>query len=65
MKKEKVSSGYMGTLFTLKFYNINGKITDKFILNYYDTIRKAHFFYKDATRSLCVFKRLRRITEVR
>lgn len=67
MKRGKVSIGYMGSLFTLKFYDANDKIIDKFIVNYYDTIKKDPFFYKDSTRSLCVdyLKKLRRIIKVK
>jgi len=54
MKRDKVSLGYMGTLFKLKFYDVSGKKIDEFIVNNYDTIRKDPFFYKDTTGNLCV-----------
>lgn len=54
MKKEKVSLGYSGTMFQLTFFNENDKVMSEFIVNYYDTIRKDPFFYKDATEGLCV-----------
>ncbi len=54
MKREKISVGYMGTLYSLTFYDFNGKIIDQFIVNGYSTIRKDPFFYKNTTSKLCV-----------
>ncbi len=54
LKRNKLSLGYMGTLFQLKFYDVKGKEIDAFIINYYDTIRKDPFFYRDSTGNLCV-----------
>lgn len=54
MKKQKISLGYMGTLYNLKFIGIEGNIIDEFILNNYDSIRKDPFMYIDSSSSLCV-----------
>lgn len=54
MKREKVSIGYMGTHFSMQFYNLDGKKIDEFILNAADTIRKDSFFYIDEMESLCI-----------
>jgi len=53
MKREKVSFGYMGYGYRLKFYNGNGKKIDEFIVNSNDTVRNDPFFYTDTTGNLC------------
>ena len=45
-EKDRVSLFNMGTLYTLSFYNSNGKLISKFIVNSDDTIRKDPFFYR-------------------
>ena len=54
MKKVKISLGYMGTLYNLKFINTESKVVDEFIVNHNDTIRRDPFFYRDSTSSLCI-----------
>lgn len=46
LEKDRVSLFNMGTLYTLSFYNDNGKLISKFIVNSDDTIRKDPFFYR-------------------
>ncbi len=46
LEKDGVSLFHMGTLYTLSFYNGDGKIISKFIVNGNDTIRKDPFFYR-------------------
>lgn len=52
--RDGVSLGYMGTWFTLRFYNTKQKCVDKFIINFYNTIRKDPFFYRDPDEGLCI-----------
>lgn len=51
--KDGVSLGYMGTAFTLHFYDQKGKCVEKLIVNYSNTIRKDPFFYRDRDSGLC------------
>jgi hypothetical protein len=53
MKREKISFGYMGYGYRLKFYNGKGKKIDEFIVNSKDMVRKDPFFYTDTTGNLC------------
>ena len=45
-EKDGVSLFHMGTLYTLSFYNGDGKQISEFIVNGDDTIRKDPFFYR-------------------
>lgn len=45
-KKEKLSLLYVGTLYTLRFYDENGVERESFILNSDDIIRRDPFFYR-------------------
>lgn len=54
MKKNKISLGYMGTQYNLKFIDTEGETVDEFIINHYNTLRKDPFFYIDSTSSLCI-----------
>lgn len=45
-KKEKLSLLYVGTLYTLCFYDENGVERESFILNSNDIIRRDPFFYR-------------------
>ena len=45
-KKDGISMFYLGTLYTMTFYDSNNKIIGEFILNSNDSIRKDPFFYK-------------------
>lgn len=45
-KKEKLSLLYVGTLYTLRFYDENGVECESFILNSDDIIRRNPFFYQ-------------------
>ena len=45
-EKDGVSLFRMGTLYTLSFYNGDGKPVSKFIVNGDDVIRKDPFFYR-------------------
>jgi len=44
--RHKFSITYAGTLYTLTFYDADGHVLSKFILNGTDTIRKDPFFYR-------------------
>lgn len=46
MRKDKLSIGYTGWSFNVKFYNEAGKEIENFIINSADTIRKDPFFYR-------------------
>ena len=46
MEKDKISIGYSGYSFRMKFYNEKGKEIESFIMNSDDTIRKDPFFYR-------------------
>jgi hypothetical protein len=46
MTREKVSVGYTGYSFRMKFYDNRGKEIDSFILNSATTIRDDPFFYR-------------------
>ena len=52
LEKDRVSLFNMGTLYTLSFYNDNGKLISKFIVNSDDTIRKDPFFYRTSNGGL-------------
>lgn len=54
LHRDGLSIGYMGTWFTLRFYNAKQKCVDKFIINFYNTIRKDPFFYRDSDEELCI-----------
>lgn len=54
LKRDKLSLGYSGTMFHLRFYDDRGRLADDFIINYYNTIRDDPFFYRNSTDSLCV-----------
>lgn len=51
--KDGISLGYMGTAFTLRFYNAKGKCVEELIVNYSNTIRKDPFFYRDNDSEIC------------
>ena len=53
LKREGVSIGFLGYGFRMTFYNKNGKIIERFIMNSENAIRKDPFFYRDSTSSLC------------
>jgi hypothetical protein len=46
MTREKVSVGYSGYTFRMKFYDSNGNEMDGFIINSSNTIRNDPFFYR-------------------
>jgi hypothetical protein len=46
MTREKVSVGYSGYTFRMKFYDSNGNEMDSFIINSANTIRDDPFFYR-------------------
>jgi hypothetical protein len=46
MTREKVSVGYSGYTFRMKFYDSNGNEMDCFIINSANTIRNDPFFYR-------------------
>jgi hypothetical protein len=46
MKRGKVSVGYTGYSFSMKFYDNSGKEIDSFIMNSATTIRDDPFFYR-------------------
>ena len=46
MEKDKISIGYSGFGFRLKFYDEAGKKIESFIINSANTIRKDPFFYR-------------------
>ena len=51
-EKDGFSLFNMGTLYTLSFYNADGKLISKFIVNSDDTIRKDPFFYRTNSSGL-------------
>ena len=53
-ERDKVSLGYLGTLYNLKFYDDNDKAIDEFIINGNNTIRKDPFFYTTKSDDMCV-----------
>lgn len=53
MKREKLSVGYVGFSFSLKFKNENDDTISSFILNGESTIRKDPFFYEAKNGELC------------
>ena len=53
LRRERLSLGYMGTMFRLSFYD-GDELSAGFIVNSSDTIRDDPFFYRDKTGSLCV-----------
>lgn len=52
--RDGISLGYMGTWFTLKFYNGKQKCVEKLTINFYNTLRRDPFFYQDPDEGLCV-----------
>lgn len=52
--RDGISLGYMGTWFTLRFYNTKQKCVEKLVINFYNTIRKDPFFYRDPDEGLCI-----------
>lgn len=52
--RDGISLGYMGTWYTLRFYNGKQKCVEKLIVNFYNTIRKDPFFYRDPDEGLCI-----------
>lgn len=53
MEKDKISIGYLGYYFRMRFYDETGKEIEHFIINSAETIRKDPFFYR-CDGSLCV-----------
>lgn len=53
MKKDKISVGYKGFSFLMKFKDTNGNIIESFYLNNESTIDKDPFFYKSEDGGLC------------
>lgn len=54
LHRDGISLGYMGTWFSLKFYDKKQKCVDKMFINFYNTIRKDPFFYYDPDEGLCI-----------
>ena len=52
VKKEKVSSGYMGYSIRTTIYKTDGTVYKKFIINSSNTIRKDPFFYRASSDSI-------------
>lgn len=54
LHRDSISIGYMGTWFTMKFYNAKGKCVEELTVNHYNTVRKDPFFYRDDDEGLCI-----------
>ncbi len=54
LHRDGISIGYMGTWFTLRFYNGKQKCVEKLIINFYNTLRDDPFFYRDPDEGLCI-----------
>ena len=52
--RDGISLGYIGTWFTLKFYNTKQKCVEELVINFYNTLRKDPFFYRDPDEELCI-----------
>lgn len=46
MERDKISTGYSGFSFHMRFYDETGKEIESFVINSSDTIRKDPFFYR-------------------
>lgn len=54
LHRDGISLGYVGTWFTLRFYNAKGKCVETLTINHYNTVRKDPFFYRDNDEGLCI-----------
>ncbi len=61
MKKEKISSGYDGFVYSLTFKDAGGKTIESFMINSKYIIRDDPFFYR-SSRTLC-FEYLKELEE--
>lgn len=52
--RDGISLGYVGTWFTLNFYNGKEKCVEELTVNFYNTLRKDPFFYQDPDEGLCI-----------